>query len=328
MTTQILICDDSSFARKQIAKSLPSDWDMEIAYARNGIEGIEALRAGKGQILFLDLNMPEMDGYQVLQTIQEQQIQTAVIVVSGDIQTEAQNRVKALGALEFIKKPVRPEAIQQILADKRVQDRLAGNKDTGFDENLRDTFQEIANVAMGQAASMLAEVLGEFVLMPIPNVNMIEVSELQMALTDVSNNESVSAVCQGFMGDRITGEALVIFNDSSIEDMRNLLHYDDISGNNIDVEVLMDISSMLCGACLKGISDQLDLNFSQGHPGIFGQHIKIDKLFERNQSKWKRTLAVEMGIAIENRNIHCHILLLFTEDSVPLLAKILSFLDS
>ncbi len=327
MTTQILICDDSSFARKQIARSLPTDRDLEIAYARNGVEGLEALRAGKGELLFLDLNMPEMDGYQVLQTIREQNIHTAVVVVSGDVQAEAQQRARSLGALEFIRKPVRPEAIQHILDDPRIRAHLEARKDAAFGPQQRDAFQEITNIAMGQAAAMLAEVLGEFVIMPIPNVNMLEVSELAMTLTNVAEDESVSAVCQGFMGDRITGEALVIFNDSSIADMRHLLQYEEIGSNNGDVEVLMDVSSMLCGACLKGISDQLDVNFSQGHPGILGQHIKIDRLFEQNHKKWKKTLAVEMVISIENRNIHCHILLLFTEDSVPRLAKLLSFLD-
>ncbi|MFV2058851.1 MAG: response regulator, partial [Thiohalomonadales bacterium] len=66
MAINTLICDDSSFARKQILKSLPSGWDYHFTEAKNGRECLKELKAGNGDLLFLDLNMPEMDGYQVL----------------------------------------------------------------------------------------------------------------------------------------------------------------------------------------------------------------------------------------------------------------------
>ena len=69
MTTPILICDDSSLARKQMARALPAGWDVEVTFAENGREGLEAIRAGKGEIVFLDLNMPEMGGLEVMQAV-------------------------------------------------------------------------------------------------------------------------------------------------------------------------------------------------------------------------------------------------------------------
>ena len=48
--------------------------------------------------------------------------------------------------------------------------------------DMRDCYQEIANVAMGRAGDLLARLLNVFVELPIPNVNFIEVSELRMAL--------------------------------------------------------------------------------------------------------------------------------------------------
>ena len=69
MATKLLICDDSNMARKQVARSLPDDWDVDISFAKNGVEGIEAIKEGKGDVLLLDLNMPVMDGYQVLEEI-------------------------------------------------------------------------------------------------------------------------------------------------------------------------------------------------------------------------------------------------------------------
>ena len=83
MTTSIIICDDSSLARKQMARALPEGWDAEITFAKDGAEGLAAIKAGKGEILFLDLNMPVMDGYQLLESLRDADMHPMVIVVSG-----------------------------------------------------------------------------------------------------------------------------------------------------------------------------------------------------------------------------------------------------
>ena len=115
MGIPLLICDDSSMARKQVVRSLPEQWEVEIEYASNGVEGLEAIRQGKGEMVFLDLTMPQMDGYEVLQKIREENHKSVVIVISGDVQPEARERVMGLGALDFIKKPVDKEKLENVL---------------------------------------------------------------------------------------------------------------------------------------------------------------------------------------------------------------------
>lgn len=117
MPIHVLICDDSSFARKQIARALPQDWNIEVHHASNGREGLEAIRQGKGDVVLLDLTMPTLDGYGVLENIQKEQLNTKVIVISGDIQAEARDLVKKLGAVGFIKKPIDSKALRQSLIE-------------------------------------------------------------------------------------------------------------------------------------------------------------------------------------------------------------------
>lgn len=317
MAIKLIICDDSSFARKQIQKALPQSWEFEITQAKNGVECVDALKAGKGDLVFLDLNMPEMDGYKVLEAIQAQNLSTIVIVVSGDIQPEAQKRVMMLGALEFIKKPVDTKALEQVLDEKNVYEKLMSSDVLELSEAVVDVYKELVNVAMGQAANLLARVLDAFVIMPIPNINMLEVSELTMMLNQVSENKDCSVICQGFIGAGIAGEALIIFNDSSMVDIAGLMKFKSELTEHAELELLMDISSMLSGACLNGIAKQLGINFSQSHPVVLGRHIKMDDLFKRNEARWKKMLTIEMAVTIEGHNINCHLLFLFTEDSVP-----------
>lgn len=117
MSTPVLICDDSSFARKQVKRALPPGWEVTVEFAGNGEEGLAAIREGKGEVVFLDLTMPVMDGYQVLETIKAEDLPSVVIVISGDIQPEAVSRVKKMGALEFIKKPVDQAQLTKVLSD-------------------------------------------------------------------------------------------------------------------------------------------------------------------------------------------------------------------
>ena len=115
MPTPILVVDDSPMARKMLIKALPPSWDIEVTQAGNGKEAMEAYRAGKADIMFLDLTMPEMDGYQVLEALQKEDLNSFVIVVTADIQPLAQERVLKLGAIAFVKKPVTAEVMDSVL---------------------------------------------------------------------------------------------------------------------------------------------------------------------------------------------------------------------
>ncbi len=327
MPTPILICDDSSLARKQMARSLPSHWDVEVHFATNGEEGVAAIKEGKGEILFLDLNMPAMDGYEVLQAIREQDLATMVIVVSGDIQPEAYKRVMSLGALGFTKKPVEPEQIENILTQFGIS--IESEKELVVEDievDAMDTYQEVVNIAMGRAGDLLARLLNAFVILPVPNVNMLEVSELRMALQQIEDRDSVSAVCQGLIGAGIAGEAMLIFNESSFTDIAELMKYKGTIDETAQLELLMDISCILIGACLKGIADQLDITFSQSHPVILGQHVCVNEVLKHNEKRWNKILAIEIPYRIENKRINCELLLLFTEDSIDALNDRISYI--
>lgn len=319
MTKSVLICDDSSFAQKQMTHALPKEWNVDVCYASNGVEALKIIETGRGDILFLDLNMPVMDGYEVLQALHGSSLPIKIIVVSGDIQPEAYNRVMKLGALAFIKKPVNEAQLKEVLDTHKMRVDLSARPAAPPLEvatDLRDVYREIANVAMGRAADFLARLLGAFVVMPIPNVNMLEMAELRMALNAVGEGGAVSAVCQGFIGSGLAGEALLIFNESSFKDIAELLKYEGKIDESVELELLMDISTVLIGACLKGIVEQLDITISQGHPMVLGRHIKVADLLKGRATHWKQTFAIEMGCRIENRHINCDLLLLFTEDSM------------
>lgn len=197
---------------------------------------------------------------------------------------------------------------------------------TLINEDQRDCYQEITNIAMGQAADRLARLLNVYVILPIPKVNMISASELHMALADTTIHDNVSAVCQGFIASGIAGEALLIFNDASFSDLAKLMNYKGPLDRHGELELLMDVSSVLIGACIQGIGDQFEISFNQGHPVVLGQHCHVDDLVKSGNHQWSQTLAIEIHYEIENMNINCDLLLLFTEDSVAKINQQIDYL--
>jgi len=113
----IVIADDSLLARKVLTKALPEDWRVDISYASNGTEALALYRAGRAAVMFLDLTMPDMTGFQVLEALQHEDLNSFVIVVSADVQPLARERVRALGAVAFVAKPVTQEALLPILKE-------------------------------------------------------------------------------------------------------------------------------------------------------------------------------------------------------------------
>ena len=328
----LLVCDDSNMARKQLIRALPPEWPVSLSQANNGEEALALIRQGLGPVMLLDLTMPVLDGYQTLAALRAEGLSSKVIVVSGDVQEEAVRRVRELGALAFIKKPADPETLRQTLIDLKLFDPqatpAAQAQAAALSElkvSFRDALREVSNVAMGRAAALLAKVLGVFVQLPVPQVNIFEVSELHMTLLDAQRGERFSAICQGFIGEAIAGEALLLFHDSEVDDMARLLGWQPENEAQTS-EMLLDLASILTGACLAGVAEQLDLRFSQGHPQLLGQHASLDQLIQVNRQRWRKTLAVEISYSLEGHAIHFDLLLLFTEDSIKRLTDKIGYL--
>lgn len=117
MAISVLVVDDSPMARKMLIKSLPAEWDIDIRQAADGEEALAAYRQGGADVIFLDLNMPGLDGYGVLETLRAEGLNCLVIVVSADVQPQARERVMNMGAIAFVQKPVDAQKLEPVLRE-------------------------------------------------------------------------------------------------------------------------------------------------------------------------------------------------------------------
>jgi two-component system chemotaxis response regulator CheY len=130
MAFNVLVVDDSAVMRTMVIKTLRLSGVPvgEVFQAANGEEGLDALRANWIDLVLLDLNMPQMNGEELLAEIRSHPdtASVAVIVVSTEGSEARIKRIKDLGA-EFVHKPFRPEELRAVIRD------LTGVSDDTFD---------------------------------------------------------------------------------------------------------------------------------------------------------------------------------------------------
>lgn len=113
---KILVVDDSKLARLTLIKTLKEyEPSAEIFEAENGAIAVELFKAENPRVVFLDLTMPVMDGYEALKLIIQRDPNAQIVVVSADIQTQAQEQVLALGAKLMVPKPINSEKMLGVL---------------------------------------------------------------------------------------------------------------------------------------------------------------------------------------------------------------------
>jgi two-component system chemotaxis response regulator CheB len=103
---KVLVVDDSPLVRKLFGGVLAGEPDIEVAFARDGIEALEQLETFRPNVITLDVNMPQMNGLTCLDRIMVQR-PCPVVMVSSVTEAGADAALEALrlGAVDFVPKP-------------------------------------------------------------------------------------------------------------------------------------------------------------------------------------------------------------------------------
>lgn len=104
----ILVIDDSALMRRVLSDIINSDPRFEVTgLAVNGLEGLDRLIKNSYDAVVLDINMPKMNGLELMEQVKKHRIRTKVIIVSTVAKEGAYETIRALelGAFDFVTKP-------------------------------------------------------------------------------------------------------------------------------------------------------------------------------------------------------------------------------
>lgn len=116
MAKRILIAEDDSFLVKMYKLELEGA-GFEITAAANGKQALEAIEQQKPDLLLLDLLMPEMDGFAVLEQVKKKGYNFPIVVLSNLSQEIDKEKCKALGARDyFVKSDMELDRLKEMIS--------------------------------------------------------------------------------------------------------------------------------------------------------------------------------------------------------------------
>ena len=110
---EILVVDDSKIMREMVVACLRAESGATFTHAASGLEALEKLSLKAFDLVVLDLNMPDIGGYEVLEFVRSQDKLSALPILVVTTRGDESSKARALesGATSFMTKPFAPEAI-------------------------------------------------------------------------------------------------------------------------------------------------------------------------------------------------------------------------
>ena len=139
MTIQTLIIDDEPLARQRIRDLLVNEKEIDVAgESGNGVEAVAMIHDKKPDLIFLDVQMPEMDGFQVVENIKPEMMPHIIFVTAYD---QYALRAFEVHALDYLLKPFDQDRFQKAL--DRAKKQIEFQKDGDFSYRLKELLHEI-----------------------------------------------------------------------------------------------------------------------------------------------------------------------------------------
>lgn len=193
----------------------------------------------------------------------------------------------------------------------------------------RDAMQDITDIAMRRAGSLLTKLLGASVNLSAPHIDVLALSEVASSVSSMfSRSSKVTAVRQSFYG-YLLGEAIVIYGSDGCKELSDLMGYNEVLDRKDEIELLLDVSNILVGASLGGIVDQIngvtdaqgELSFSP--PAIMAENVPAEILINPDKLTWTHALLMEVNFTLEGRNFVSQFCVLMPEPSIEKMRNII-----
>lgn len=197
-------------------------------------------------------------------------------------------------------------------------------------EDEQELLQEIMNIAFGQAASDLAEMVDIFVVLSIPEVRLIEVTELPDYLVETMGGPArFSLVEQPFWGpfngsgyllipSGVTRELVAILGNQKFESTQGL------SLKVLEMESLQEVGNILIGACIGKVAELLEAEVTYSPPTVAQEFVTGEAIPKDTWGPHSTAIVLKTLFRFSGRNVSGLILIVTSQNSLQWLKKALA----
>ena len=173
MAQRVLIVDDEPLAREKLRDLLAGESEFEIVgEAADGLEAVKRIESLRPDLVFLDVKIPELDGFGVLERVSVRPFPTIIFMTAYD-----QYAVRAfeVNALDYLLKPFDRERLQTAL-DRARQDRQDAKAEDSIENKLQALLSEVA-VARRVPERIAVKVSGRTLLIDAAEIEWVEAAD-------------------------------------------------------------------------------------------------------------------------------------------------------
>lgn len=217
MTLRVVVVDDEPIARRTVTALVRSDPDVDVvAECASGAEAIAAITRSEPDVVFLDIRMPECDGFEVLERLGPRLCSEIVFVTAYD--AYAIQAFEA-GALDYVLKPFDDERFQTTM--RRIKARLA----SGGPSSERRLF---------------IKGTGQISLVPIADIDWIEAADYYACVHAAGRTHLIRrSLAQ--LEDDLDPSFFCRIHRSTIVNLRRVRHVETTDGGEYDVVLDQDV---------------------------------------------------------------------------------------
>lgn len=192
MRIRALIVDDMPPARRRIKRNLDGDQEIEVVgECADGRAAVEAIRALRPDLIFLDVQMPEMDGFKVIEEVRAELMPAVVFVTAYD---QFALRAFEVHAFDYLLKPFDRERFRQTV--ERAKEALRRRQPDELGERLRALLLDV-RAQPRYLKRVKVKSLGRTLILPAEEIDYIETAgnylRLQAGKSSYLIRESLSA---------------------------------------------------------------------------------------------------------------------------------------
>ena len=224
MKIQTLIVDDEPLARDRLQKLLDAEVDVDVlGQCTNGKEAVKAIREKSPDLVFLDVQMPELDGFGVLAALQLEEMPVIIFVTAHD---KFALKAFEVHAVDFLLKPFDRDRFQTAL--KRAKERIKQKRPGELDQRLAALIAEIKPEA-ATLERMAVKTSGRVIFVKTSDIDWIEAADNYVNL-HVGNEAHLHRETLTALAERLPSKKFMrisrstIVNVDRIKELQPLFH--------------------------------------------------------------------------------------------------------
>lgn len=203
------------------------------------------------------------------------------------------------------------------------------HKEQTLDTEEIEILQELMNIAFGQSAADLADVIDTQVVLSVPFIKLMQVAELtEYFKNHVKDYRNINIVEQKFWG-RFKGDALLVFSSGAGKELLSLLQHEEgksLESEPVDIlerETLMEVGNILIGACVGKIAELLKDVVTYTPPIVSVEKGYYDAISGNRYDPAHTAIVLKTDFSFEEGDVTGFLFLVTSNDSVTWLRNAL-----